>query len=405
MTVEEYAEEFGETAELIESENEMQVENGCDSMSEDDGGEPGDFQMQDEEEEEEGVALDRKLHDFAPSHGEPVYSIDPHPTDKTLLVTGGGDDWARLLRYEHMTEEFSVVADLGPNTDSIINVKFSVDGKFVATACMDGLVKIYDGVSGAAVQVLEGPNEVVWMDWHPRGHVIAAGAEDGTVWMWNAVSGQCMQVFAGGSMRSTTGCFSPDGKWLVSAGEGIVQVWNPKEGRAELSYDRQQGHPIPEADIISLAVNPASTLIAAGGADGRLVLLSLINWQVRGHLEAHTDAVEGLAFHPNPRLNFLVSAGLDGRLLIWDLNGLQIRAQCKTAEGEEITGVRWLSDPDTFITSAVNGLVSVWDGRSGAKLDQMGLGGVPCLAVAPIPTMNLLFCAYDNGRVVSFAYN
>jgi ribosome assembly protein SQT1 len=243
------------------------------------------------------------------------------------------------------------------------------------------------------------------MEWHPRGAVISAGADDGTVWLWNAVNGHCMHVFSGNAIRSTAGCFSPDGRWLVSAGEGIVQVWNPREGKAEVTYDRAQGHPVPEAEIISLAVNPASTLIAAGAADGSLVVMHLTHFQVRTSLLGHSDAIEGLSFHPNPKLNFLVSAGLDAQIYIWDLNTFQVRKKCGCDKDEGITSLRWLADPDTFITASVNGLVSVWDGRSGDRLDQMGLKDVPCLNIAPLPTMSLLFCAYDNGRLVSFAYN
>ncbi len=336
---------------------------------------------------------------------EPIYAADVHPNDKTLLVTGGGDDWARLIRYEHMTEEYRVVAELGPHNDSVIAAKFSHDGALLATGSMDGQVKVWKGLTGEPVHVLEGPSELVWMTWHPRGNVIAAGSEDGTIWMWKADNGTCMKVFSGNAIRSTAGCFSPDGKWLVSAGEGLVQVWNPKEDQAHVTYDRSRGHPIPEGEFISLAINPQSNLIAAGCIDGQVVILHLQHQQIVKTLNVHADAVEGLSFHPNPKFNYLVSASLDGQIVIWDMNTFVIRTKCLNGEEDGITALLWLADPDTFITSSVSGMVSVWDGKSGAILDQMGLKDVPCLSVVPIPTKQLLFCGYDNGRLLSFAYN
>lgn len=395
-------EEFGEGAELIESDGDDMVGEFEEEFEMED--ELVDMEEDDEMNDEAGISLDRMLHCLNPHNSESIYSIDVHPTDKTLLVTGGGDDWARLIRYEHMNEEYSVVAELGPNADSVITVKFSFDGKYVASGCMDGSVKIWDGITGQAVYVLEGPTEVVWIDWHPRGHVIAAGAEDGSVWMWNAGNkGLCMGTFMGSCIRSTTGCWSPDGKWLVTAGEGIVQVWNPKESKAAVTYDRAMGHPIPEGDIVSLAVNPASTLIAAGSIEGGLVLLSLTHQQVRNQLREHRDAVEGLAFHP--RMNVLVSAGLDGKIIMWDLNTFSIRSTLATTEDEGIISLQWVSDPDSFVTTSVNGMISVWDGRSGVRLDQMRFRELPCLAAAPIPSKNLVFAAYENGQLCSFAYN
>jgi WD40 repeat protein len=91
-----------------------------------------------------------------------------------------------------------------------------------------------------AKHVLEGPDEVVWMKWHRKGHVvrmlfhthatvsrcvyqysnaslcacvqIIAGGADGMVWMFNASKGSVMQVFAGHRGDVMSGCFSGDGK-------------------------------------------------------------------------------------------------------------------------------------------------------------------------------------------------
>ena len=73
--------------------------------------------------------------------------------------------------------------------------RFSADGTLLATASLDGSVRIWNTEDGSLVQVVEGQGgEFEWVDWHPRGPVICTGCEDGTLWMHNARSGDFMQV-------------------------------------------------------------------------------------------------------------------------------------------------------------------------------------------------------------------
>ena len=54
---------------------------------------------------------------------------------------------------------------------------------------------------------------------------------DGTVWMYHAPTGRCMQVFVGHEGGATAGCFTPDGRWVVTTGmDGTCRVWAPKTG-------------------------------------------------------------------------------------------------------------------------------------------------------------------------------
>lgn len=74
---------------------------------------------------------------------------------------------------------------------------FNFNGSLALTGSYDGMVRIWDVQNGSLLQVLEGPDDVEWAQWHSKGNAIIAGSKDGTVWMWLAHNGQCMQVFAG----------------------------------------------------------------------------------------------------------------------------------------------------------------------------------------------------------------
>jgi ribosome assembly protein SQT1 len=89
------------------------------------------------------------------------------------------------------------VTELLGHTDTVTCVGFNFDGTLALTASYDGTVRIWKVPSGELVQVLEGPEDIEWAEWHVKGNAVVAGSRDGTIWMWLTFNGQCVQVFAG----------------------------------------------------------------------------------------------------------------------------------------------------------------------------------------------------------------
>ena len=75
----------------------------------------------------------------------------------------------------------------------------------MATAGMDGVVKVWKSSDGSLQANLEGPGEdITFISWHSKGDVILAGSSDASVWMWNAISGACMAVLSGSHTRPSS---------------------------------------------------------------------------------------------------------------------------------------------------------------------------------------------------------
>jgi ribosome assembly protein SQT1 len=219
--------------------------------------------------------------------------VAAHPSEPYLFATGGGDDKAYLWRAD--TGE--TLVKLENHTDSVTSIAFNHDGQYLATGGMDGRVNVWQVPSGTHVVTLDGPEEIEWINWHPKGNIILAGARDTTLWMWRVPSGQCMNVFAGHSGSVTCGQFTPDGKWVVSGSEdGSLIVWDPKTAATviKISGNDTRFH---NGIITALSVNPDSTLVATTSDDQTVKLVHLHNGQVLGSLENNSDAVESVAFN------------------------------------------------------------------------------------------------------------
>lgn len=89
-----------------------------------------------------------------------------------------------------------------------------------------------------------------------------------------------MNIFNGHAGPVTAGCFTPDGKKIVSTSEdSSFIIWDPKSAAAEfrLSGDDARFH----AEVItSVCVNKDSTLAITGDATGKARLVNILNGNV-----------------------------------------------------------------------------------------------------------------------------
>lgn len=224
-------------------------------------------------EQEDGTALDDMAVAVFCGHTDSVYCAAIHPSIPGLIITGGGDDRAFIWTYQcddgvHDGRITSVI-ELSGHTDTVASCGFNFDGSLALTGAYDGTVRVWDVRTGELKTLLEGPEDVEWTSWHPKGNALLAGSSDGTVWMWLAGTGQCMQVFAGHDGRVSCGVFSKDGKQVVTGGDdGTVRIWNPKTGACRHVFE---GHFAHSASVTCLA-DLDSDCIMSGSEDGSVRL-------------------------------------------------------------------------------------------------------------------------------------
>ncbi len=108
----------------------------------------------------------------------------------------------------------------------------SPDGTKVVTAERRGIVGLWDAATGKQIRLLRGHEDQIHdARFSPDGKVIASAARDGTARTWDAETGAQIAVHkqSGGSYVDAVS-FSPDGRWVLSSGNGWVEVWNARTG-------------------------------------------------------------------------------------------------------------------------------------------------------------------------------
>ncbi|KAH9037803.1 ribosome biogenesis protein Sqt1 [Lactarius pseudohatsudake] len=323
---------------------------------------------------------DNSIRHFA-GHEGPVYAVAAHPT-APVAASGGGDDSG----YIWDVTDGETIVKLTGHADSVTATAFSSDGEMVSTGGMDGRVRVWrrvgtdDYKTWEFLTELQGPDEVMWLRWHPKGPVLLAGSNDSTVWLWQLPSGNTMQVFAGHTGPVQCGDFTPDGKRIVTAcGDNTLIYWDPRSPTPLFKLTGQDAR-FDLGGITSLAVNPASTVAVVGGANGGVRVVGLSKGEVISALGSHAEeqsveaivfvnivgAVDGSSAPAAPvGAGTVVTGATDGKVCIWDLSTNRLRTTLEHKDAVTSLLVH-PTKPHLVISSSADHTLRTWDARAGA---------------------------------------
>lgn len=114
----------------------------------------------------------------------------------------------------------------------IVTIAFSLDGLKLASASIDGTVRLWDVATGTLQQTLKDyADSVSAVVFSPDGSKLAL-ASNGTVQLWDLLTGTLQQPLKGGATPITTITFSTDGSFLTT-NAGPLQIGSTKVSPAQ----------------------------------------------------------------------------------------------------------------------------------------------------------------------------
>ncbi|MER2527717.1 MAG: pentapeptide repeat-containing protein, partial [Candidatus Competibacter denitrificans] len=123
--------------------------------------------------------------------------------------------------------------------------------------------------------------------WSPDGRWLASAGDDGTLRLWDAASGECRRVLAGHEDWVRGCAWSPDGRWLASAGrDGALRLWDTASGECRRVL---AGH---ESGVRGCAFSPDGRWLASARDDDTLRLWDVASGQELGFRCYHLNGGE-----------------------------------------------------------------------------------------------------------------
>ncbi|KAI1464563.1 WD40 repeat-like protein [Daldinia caldariorum] len=290
----------------------------------------GDIAMDSDDEPEE-ITLQNDSIAYLDAHKDSVFAIAQHPTQPSLIATGGsegeGDDApgrgyvfdtspvvgrpvlppsynADPSAQQQRSTELKPLFTIEGHSDSINTLAFTLpNGQFLVSGGLDGRLRTYElsvdahnKPSFAFVAESQEVPEVNWLAPCPSQkypNTIALGASDGSVWVYTIDSSdpanpmQIVQSYFLHTASCTAGSWSPDGTFLATVSEDsslcVWDVWGEAaaknlvndNGQTVVSLTGEDQRFGVDGGLYAVAVDPKSTFVAVGGAGGAIKIVGL----------------------------------------------------------------------------------------------------------------------------------
>ena len=290
---------------------------------------------------------------------EGIYSVAVSPISSDTYAAAGWNGKIKIWRNNSDGTQ-KLVRTLPGHDDTISQIKYSSDGKLIATASWDKTIKLWDGKNGTLVNTIQGhqdtintitftpdhktlisasedktiklwditnkPQLVATLTGHtdsikavtvsPDSQLIASAGYDNTIKIWNN-KGKLLQTIDAHNLAITSLQFTPDSHTLVSASwDNTVKLWSIKDtGKTNKLLHTLTGH---QDGVTTISLNSDGTLLATGSGDRTIKLWNTNTGELIKNLRGHTSQINSLAFSNDDQ--FIISGEEQQGLFWWNLD-------------------------------------------------------------------------------------
>ncbi|AFY40594.1 TIR protein [[Leptolyngbya] sp. PCC 7376] len=275
--------------------------------------------------------------------GNKVLNVRFSPDGKTIASVGTD------LCVHLWSREGKLLKSLRGHKEWIHGIGFSSDNTMLASGSDDHTIKLWS-IDGDLIATLEGhEGKVTNLSFSPDNKTIASASADQTIRLWDCKN-YCLKATLTGHtdwVRDVN--FSPDGQQIVSTGyDSTIRLWHPDGKLAQIL----EGH---EGWGVSVCFSPDGQMIASVGADQTVKL-----WNSHGELlktlDGHGSIVVGVCFSPDSQM--LVSSSLDHTIKLWNRDGVLLTTFL--GHRDFVWNVHFSPDGQLVASAGFDGDVRLW---------------------------------------------
>lgn len=338
-------------------------------------------------------------------HGQSILATQFSPSGSSRMVTGSGDNTARIWDCETGTP----YKKLEGHTGWVLAVSYSPDGKQIATGSYDNTVRIWDSTTGKQIgNPLRGHTKwITSLSWEPY-HLqeqgrprLASSSKDASVRVWDTVRGTI--DFALTRHQNTVSCvkWGGSGNIYTTSQDKTVKIWDSKTGELVKSltnhahwvnhlalstdfalrtsfYEQLQSIPDTDAGKRAFARERFEKAVTIGGSktekfvtasdDCTMFLWDLGDLSKPKRMTGHQKVVNHVCFSPDG--HYIASSGFDNKVKLWlARDGTFVRNFI--GHVGPVYQSCFSGDSRLLVTASKDTTLKAWDVKTGKMLEDL----------------------------------
>ncbi|XXQ32732.1 WD domain, G-beta repeat [Plasmodiophora brassicae] len=284
-----------------------------------------------------------------------LHQISVHSDD---LIVVGAQECVEVWNVHRQVQSRECQGHTGP----IVGLARLQQERMLCSASLDNTIRCWSIGSMSCVAVLrEAASEIASIAHVPDTNLVLSGLDNGVIHLWNVDTGSTLVLKAHTNMVTCMAIARVPRRhrdYLITSGfDGRVIIWDLTNRKTvNPCQDHELQHAGPILEKLTVAFNPSSGTVLAGGNDCLVHIWDLETYESRGRLQGHTAAVTSLAFDAN----IVFTGADDGTVRIWD----GYYRHCLWTLDDHADSIRcmmFLPDCQSLVTCAADGAVFLWD--------------------------------------------